>query len=329
MLAATDAKIAAFKRQNQETLPDFNQLNLQNAERYERDIDQAREQIKALKERQKYFEGELAKIPTDAKTADNGRLNELRIKLVALKSRYSDSYPDVLKTRLEIAALEKQMAASGRDDPNEQRIETPAYITASGQLAGVRMDIESLKRMINDYQAKADLYRKRVAVSPRVEEGYKALFIERANFQQKYDDLTRKYLETRVSSGLEKEQMGERFVIIDSARMPERPISPNFPAILIVGLLLGIGSGVGLAAFNELRDQSIRQVEPLVDAISYPVLGVVPLFVNREYLARERARRRLVLIGVALFVVTGSVLFHFFVMDLDLVWARLARRLMV
>jgi polysaccharide chain length determinant protein (PEP-CTERM system associated) len=329
MLAATDAKIAAFKRQNQETLPDFNQLNLQNAERYERDIDQAREQIKALKERQKYFEGELAKIPTDAKTADNGRLNELRIKLVALKIRYSDSYPDVLKTRLEIAALEKQMAASGRDDPNEQRIETPAYITASGQLAGVRMDIESLKRMINDYQAKADLYRKRVAVSPRVEEGYKALFIERANFQQKYDDLTRKYLETRVSSGLEKEQMGERFVIIDSARMPERPISPNFPAILIVGLLLGIGSGVGLAAFNELRDQSIRQVEPLVDAISYPVLGVVPLFVNREYLARERARRRLVLIGVALFVVAGSVLFHFFVMDLDLVWARLARRLMV
>jgi succinoglycan biosynthesis transport protein ExoP len=185
------------------------------------------------------------------------------------------------------------------------------------------MDIESLKRMINDYQAKADLYRKRVAVSPRVEEGYKALFIERANFQQKYDDLTRKYLETRVSSGLEKEQMGERFVIIDSARMPERPISPNFPAILIVGLLLGIGSGVGLA------DLSIQQVEPLVDAISYPVLGVVPLFVNREYLARERARRRLVLIGVALFVVAGSVLFHFFVMDLDLVWARLARRLMV
>lgn len=191
------------------------------------------------------------------------------------------------------------------------------------------MDIESNRRLIREYRTKSDTYRKRVAVSPRVEEGYKALFIERANYQQKYDDLARKYLETKVASGLEKEQMGERFVIIDAARMPERPISPNFPAILIVGLLLGIVSGVGLAAFNELRDQSIRQVESLAAAISFPVLGFIPLFVNHEAMARSRARLRLVLVGFVLFLATGSVLFHFFVMDLDLVWVKLARRLML
>lgn len=191
------------------------------------------------------------------------------------------------------------------------------------------MDMESNRRLIREYRTKSETYRKRVAVSPRVEEGYKTLFIERANYQQKYDDLARKYLETKVASGLEKEQMGERFVIIDAARMPERPISPNFTAILIVGLLLGIVSGVGLTAFNELRDQSIRNVEPLAAAISFPVLGSIPLFVNLDTLAQSRARLRLVLVGVALFLATGSVLFHFFVMDLDLVWAKLARRLML
>ena len=329
LLAGTDAKIAEFKRRNLDTLPELNQFNLQSADRYDRDVDQAREQLKMLKEREQALESQLAIIPTDAKTSNINRLTELRAKLVYLKSRYSEKYPDVYKTEMEISALEKQMSLPVRSVPKGLQIENPAYISTTAQLAGVRMDMESNRRLIREYRTKSETYRKRVAVSPRVEEGYKTLFIERANYQQKYDDLARKYLETKVASGLEKEQMGERFVIIDAARMPERPISPNFTAILIVGLLLGIVSGVGLTAFNELRDQSIRNVEPLAAAISFPVLGSIPLFVNLDTLAQSRARLRLVLVGVALFLATGSVLFHFFVMDLDLVWAKLARRLML
>ena len=329
LLAATDAKIAAFKRQNLETLPELNQYNLQIVDRSERDVDQAKEQVKALKEREQYLETQLSNIPTDAKSSDNNRLIDLRAKLVYLKSRYSDNYPDVFKTRMDIAAMEKQMDGSVRDEPKEHRVENSAYISAVSQLAGVRMDIESTKRQIKEHRAKGDAYRKRVAVSPRVEEGYKGLLIERANYQQKYDDLTRKYLETKVAGGLEKEQMGERFVIIDAARMPERPISPNIVAILIVGLFLGAGSGVGLVALNELRDQSIRQVEAITASIPFMVLGTVPLFVNREAMARSRAKLRLILAGLVLFLGAGSVLFHIFIMDLDLVWVKLARRLML
>ena len=327
LLAEADAKIAVYKRRNLETLPELNSYNLSIADRVDRDVDQAKEQLKSLKEREQFLETQLAKIPTDAKSSDNSRLIESRAKLLFLKSRYSDKYPDVYKTEMEIAALEKQISLSGQDVPKESRFENSLYITTAAQLAGVRMDIDSTKRLIKEYQVKGDMYRKRVAISPKVEEGFKVFVAERANYQQKYDDLARKYLETKVAGGLEREQLGERFVIIDAARMPERPTSPNFPAILIVGLLLGIGSGVGLAAINELRDQSIRHVEPLAAAISFPVLGFIPLFVNRDALARSRARLRLVLVGVVLFLVTGSLLFHFFVMDLDLVWAKLAHRL--
>ena len=37
----------------------------------------------------------------------------------------------------------------------------------------------------------------------------------------------KKVMEARVAQGLEKEQMGERFTLIDPARLPEKPVKPE------------------------------------------------------------------------------------------------------
>jgi capsular polysaccharide biosynthesis protein len=62
----------------------------------------------------------------------------------------------------------------------------------------------------------------------------------------------KKFMEARVAHGLEKGQMGERFTLIDPARLPEKPVRPNRPAILLIGLFLGIGAGVGTASLQRL-----------------------------------------------------------------------------
>jgi len=138
----------------------------------------------------------------------------------------------------------------------------------------------------------------------------------------------KRVMEARVAQGLEKEQMGERFTLIDPARLPEKPVKPNVPAILLIGLFLGIGSGLGTLSLREYGDQSARLPDELASGTDHFVLGSIPLIVTEGDIRKARWRRRNVVIGVAVAVVVAVLLFHFFVMDLEVAWAKAIQRLM-
>jgi succinoglycan biosynthesis transport protein ExoP len=324
-LAGLDAKIAAFKQKNLNALPELSQSNLQEIDRTEREVDQMHDRLRTLKEQEGYLQTQLASIPTDSSTSDKSRLNELRLRLVELKNRYSDEYPDVKKIKSDIAVLEKQLRASGKDSITKP--DNQAYITLASQLASTQSEIESVKRQTALLNKKRDSYRGRIEASPRVEEGYKALLSERNNLQAKYDDLTRKFMEAKVAHGMEKDQMGERFTLIDAATLPEKPVSPNVPAIMLIGLILGMGSGAGIASLRELGDQSARNHEELARATGFPVLASIPEIVTRQDIAAGKARRKTLVLGTVVVIIAAVLIFHFLIMDLDVFWARFTRRL--
>jgi polysaccharide chain length determinant protein (PEP-CTERM system associated) len=324
-LAGLDAKLAAFKQKNLNSLPELSQTNLQELDRTEREVDTLNDRIRTLRQQEGYLQTQLASIPTDSTTSDKTRLQELRVRLVELRSRYSDEYPDVKKTKSDIATLEKQVRTSGRE--NLAKPDNPAYVTLSSQLTSTQAEIDSVKRQIAMLQKKKDGYRGRIEASPRVEEGYKAILSERNNMQAKYDDLMKKYMEAKVAHGMEKEQMGERFTLIDAAKLPEKPVSPNVVAIMLIGLILGAGAGAGLASLQEYNDQSVRNFEQLARATGFPVLASIPEIVNQEDISARRKKIKKIILIVGIVVVASLLIFHFFIMDLDVFWARLMRRM--
>ncbi len=176
---------------------------------------------------------------------------------------------------------------------------------------------------------KREEYIQRTEAAPRVEETYKALMVERTNTETKYQELMKRVLEARVAQGLEKEQMGEKFTIIDPARLPEKPVKPKVPAVILIGLFLGIGAGVGNVALKEQADQSVRSAIQLSNETGFPVLGTIPRIVTEEDKLKLQKFRRKLAVGVAVGLAAAIILFHFFVMDLEVFWARLARRLMI
>ncbi len=232
----------------------------------------------------------------------------------------------MIKTKQEIAELEKKLQIPS-GEPISGKPDNPVYINTTSQLAMTESEIDSLKKQIAGLQQKRDAVRRRLQDSPRVEEGYKALTGERNNLQLKYDDLMKKYMETRVATGLEKEQMGERFTLIDPPRLPQKPVKPNIPAILLIGFVLGIGSGAGLAGAREYLDQSVRSAEALARATGVAVLVSVPEILTARDLEAIRKRRRMTVRIVILAVLVGIGFFHFFIMDLNVFWAKLMRRL--
>ena len=327
-LAQQDAKISDYKKKNLNTLPELNQMNIQELERLERNMEQMEIQLRTLKERESFIKTQMASIPPDSANPDKDRLKELRVKLIYLKTRYSDEYPDVIKTQAEIAGLEKKLGAPSAGAIGNKP-DNPAYINLDSQLSSIQSEIDSLRKQIRAFEKKKGEYRRRIEAAPGVDEGYKILIGERNNLQVKYDDLMKKHMETKIASGMEKGQLGERFTLIDPARMPEKPVSPNIPAILLIGLVLGIGSGVGAASLREYSDQSVRSGEALTKATGFPVLASIPEILTSQDIAKVKKKRMIVIGSILLLIIVGVTVFHFFIMDLDVFWARLMRKLAI
>jgi succinoglycan biosynthesis transport protein ExoP len=326
-LAAIESQIADFKEAHMNELPEMLQLNMQTLNNIERSIELASQQLRTLKEKEEYLQTQLASLaPYEEEQATRQRLEELKVQLVHLTKRFSEEYPDVKKTRAEIAELEEQLKNPGK---NNDQPDNPAYVTLAAQLASTQSEIESVKRQLKELESSVNAYRLRIAGTPKVEEEYSVLMVARDNTQAKYDDLMRKHMEARVAHGLEKEQKGERFTLIEPPRLPEKPYKPNRLAIMLIGIVLGMGAGIGLAALREFSDDAVRSAESLTMMTEFPVLAGIPEIMTAKDIAGRRTKRLALAVGALAAVVLGLVVFHFFVMDLDIFWAKLMRKLAI
>jgi succinoglycan biosynthesis transport protein ExoP len=323
-----DARIAVFKEKNINALPEMLQVNAQSLNNIERNIEALETQLRSTKEREGYLQTQLANVSPGLESLqqDKQYLEQLKVQLVQLQARFTDAYPDVVKTKAEIADLESKLAQEKSSPGAGQELpDNPAYITLASQLSSARTEIQSISGQIANLKTKADKYQQLIETTPKVEETYRALMGERTNTQAKYDDLMRKVMEARVSHGLEQEQKGERFTLIDPPRLPEKPFKPNRPAIVLIGIVVGLGVGVGTAALREFADTAVHSAGQLARATSFPVLAMVPLIVTSKDLARRRRNTIVVAVALVMVVAGGLTAFHYQVMDLNVFWAKLMR----
>ncbi len=64
--------------------------------------------------------------------------------------------------------------------------------------------------------------------------------------------------------------------IIDHAKPGLRPVRPNKPLNIALGVIIGLVVGVGLAFFIEYLDTSVKTIDDVEKALGSPVLGVIP-----------------------------------------------------
>jgi len=115
--------------------------------------------------------------------------------------------------------------------------------------------------------------------------------------------------------------------LIDPARLPEKPFKPNRVAIMLIGVVLGVGAGFGMLAVREFLDESVRSVGALAVATSFPVLGSIPEIETEQDKRNKKRKKMLIWLLIVGGIVAGVLLFHFLIMDLDIFWAKLMHRL--
>src|ERR1019366_7737274 len=102
--------------------------------------------------------------------------------------------------------------------------------------------------------------------------------------RQLYQDLLQRLKEAGVSASLRSSNIR----VVDVARTPTFPITPNIPRNLMLGLLLGLAAGIGLAFVLESLDTTVRNMEEVSAISTLPALGTIPLQLSSNGHLRKR-----------------------------------------
>lgn len=91
-----------------------------------------------------------------------------------------------------------------------------------------------------------------------------------------YDALLQRYKEIGVAGTVDPSNV----VIVDDAKLPETPSSPNMVLNIFVALIAGVGGGFFLVFVLEQLDDAIRSPADIENRLGLPILGIAPLTDN-------------------------------------------------
>ncbi|MFH1932409.1 MAG: GNVR domain-containing protein [Pseudomonadota bacterium] len=285
--------------------------------------------IKKLKNEIKELEAQVGK--SDDSVAKVRRLSELEGQLAALKGKLGPKHPDVIKLSREVRVLSKEvddlLTEKSKTEVSDENPDNPAYINLMTRIAAMELEIESLLEERRKIEQRMGEYESKLERAPLVEKEYLELTRDYENAKRKHSEIVSKLLTARISQGMEQTQRGERFTIAEPAQLPEKPFKPNRMAIALIGFVLALGAGVGLAAVREAVDRSVKTADELNSITGVPVFSVISLMETDEE-RRSRLIRRILLIATAIGVIVAAlILVNKFVMPLDVIWAKVQRRL--
>jgi polysaccharide chain length determinant protein (PEP-CTERM system associated) len=233
-----------------------------------------------------------------------------------LSRGYKPDHPDVRAAERKIRDLEAKLETERQPQasaptPTPDRPVAPAERLRQQRIRDAKLQIDDVDRQIADKQEQDRRLRSVVAeyqakldAMPKRESDLIELTRDYSTLQASYQSLLAKREEAKLAANLERRNIGARFKVLDPARAPERPFSPNRMFIDLGGAAAGLTLGFLVVAFFEYRDSSFKAESDVVRLLDVPVLALVPLMISDA--DRRSWRLRSLLVGVVAVGLVGS-----------------------
>ena len=339
-LADHEQKLAQFRQRHAGELPSQMQSNLAVMQSTQAELESVAAQINRDRDRQLILDRTAADlVAISAATAQNAppvtkagqappptaaeQLVEARNGLRTLQLRLTPEHPDIVRAQRVVRELEAKARAEELNNPVGVSTNDRSALSSVDQkrLSEMQAERESLDRRIAinraeevRLQAVLASYRAKVEAAPTRESEETELTRDYTTIQEQYQTLLSRSQQSRIAADLERRQIGEQFRLIDAARLPERPISPNRPRLNTLGALGGLGFGLALIALIEYRNTSFRTDDDVALSLSLPVLAVIPVMNTRRERDRTKRRKRLVF-SASLVAMIGATVAIVWLMD--------------
>jgi protein tyrosine kinase modulator len=286
-----DAKLAAFKSHYMNELPDDEKTNLNLLMGLTSQLDAATQALARAQQDKSFAESMLTQQIGAWQATQSGHNPEtieqqlalLQTQLASLQARYTDDYPDVIKTKSDIAALQKKIAESEDQKKGKATESNQKGSIEPLQVAQLRAQIHNYDQVIAEKTREQDqikqqikVYQGRVQSSPAVEQQFKELTRDYQTALDFYNDLLKKGDQSTMAADLDRRQEGMQFRVLDPANLPDKPSFPNRPKFALGGVAGGLGLGLCIAFLLEMKDTSMRSERDVEFTLHLPVLAMVP-----------------------------------------------------
>lgn len=198
---------------------------------------------------------------------------------------YTDEHPNVQRLRADVADLEAQLTAG----PDPEAVPDDKLVAASPAVAGLQrevaeaaMDLDSRRRQETHIREAVTNLQQRVEETPRREQEQTELTRDYDNLTVTYRELLSKKYEAALARNLEQAQQGERFKLLQPARVPSSPSWPDPLIVVPAGVAVGLAIVLLVIGYGEFRNPAFRSVERLSRAFGLPVFASIPRIDNDQ-----------------------------------------------
>jgi polysaccharide chain length determinant protein (PEP-CTERM system associated) len=287
-----DAKLAAFKKQYIGQLPEDEDNNLKLLVAMNAQLDADTQALNRAQQDKAYAASVLAQQLAAWRSSQSStdpvslqkQLADLQQQLITLQARYTDSYPEVVKTKNDIREVQKKLDELNAAAANPAKLDdSRANLAESPEIQQLRLQLHQSDNLITQLtrdqqrlQQQIRTMQGRVALSPAVEQQYKQLTRDYETAQKIYDDNLAKKAQSEMQTDMEQEQQGAQMSVLRPADLPDSPSFPNRWMFGGGGLAAGMAIGFGIGLWLEMRDKSVRTEEDVVAILGLPVLSQVP-----------------------------------------------------
>jgi protein tyrosine kinase modulator len=250
-------------------------------------------------------------LPVGATAAQ--QLEQAQATLQQMQTRLTPQHPDILRMKRIITDLQKKADAEALARPVSPGVPTisPTERLRKNRLAEMKAELEKIDKQIaarteleQRLRGQMTVYQKRIEAAAGRQGDLTELSRDYQTLNSMYTSLLAKKEDSKVAANLERRQIGEQFKILDPARLPERPTSPNRSQLQSMGLMAGIGVGVVLMGLIEYLDKTFKSEGDVTAALNLLVLATVPILPEVGY---RVARRRKIIAMSATVLVTVVV----------------------
>ncbi|MBN7820361.1 XrtA system polysaccharide chain length determinant [Bowmanella yangjiangensis] len=333
-LMDSEQRLAEFKRSRQQVLPGGNSdyyAQLQNERAL---LEQAKLRMKELESQlssalaQLQGEEPVFGLVTPELSGNSGistqydaRISNLESNLDDLLIRYTEEHPDVIKTkalldrlkedrRAQLESMSEAAQNSGTYSQFGNLNQNPVYQQMKISVANLESEIASIKVRVENYQTNVQTLEEKINLIPELEAELTGLNRDYGITKSKYEELLQRRESAQLSRKAEATSDDVQFRVIDPPLLPTKPSGPARIIFYSLVLIVGFGSGLGIAFLVSQINPVVVNYKQLIEHFKTPVLGLVS-HRNAEKLNQQN-RQRLII-----FAMSSSVLVFGFVL---LVW---------
>jgi polysaccharide chain length determinant protein (PEP-CTERM system associated) len=234
------------------------------------------------------------------------QLTTARATFAEQSARFTPDHPDYRAAARKVRELERDLARYNASVQPESATATvpgptavdPAMSGRQNRIRQLRNEMASLDRQIVASQVEEarlkgeiDVLQRRVDVTPTRETELVQLTRDYETIKDMYTSLLVRSENSALAEKLEEQKIGEQFKILDQAKVPGRPVSPNRVRLTFIGALGGLCLAVAVIGLLEYSNASLRSEEDVLTCLGLPVIAVIPIMSDEVAAPRGRVKR--------------------------------------